>query len=222
MATNTNTINQTKVLTALSRMMGSRTLPQGDLTDWKDYCQTAFNYAWRYYKWDWSLRYATVDLSTDPYLPADFDIGGYRQAIGTVDGDIVELTLLDYARRSTGQRVFALQYDTTVDRYKVLTTSGLTSIDFVYQVAPPNLADVDATTNQVINVPFPSAMTIGIGASIYAKQGENPTRADIDQEWDEFHAELDRHVGRVNTNIVRNTNLNLQDYYGTYTGDTRY
>ena len=65
-------------------------------------------------------------------------------------------------------------------------------------------------------------MTIGIGASIYAKQGENPTRADISQEWDEFHKELNRHVGRVSKNVRRSLNVNLQDDYGTYTGDTRY
>lgn len=210
------TITQTDVLKALSRMMGKRNIPtQGTLDDWKDYCQTAFDYAWRYYKWDWSLRTITVDLSTDPYLPATFDLGGYRQAIGGVNGDISEVTLLDYNRMPSGLRNYTLEYDIGEGQYKVLSKSGLTSIDFVYQIAPPTLDDITA-------VPFPSAMTIGIGASIYAKQGENPTRADISQEWDEFHKELDRHVGRIGNNVVRSTNLNLQDAYGTYTGDVRY
>lgn len=204
-------IDQTKVLTALSRMMGKRKLPQGDLSDWKDYCQTAFDYAWRYYQWDWSMKLVTVDLGTDPYLPTDFDIGGYRQAVPTADGDITELKLTDYSRQGNGFRTFALQYDDTMGRYKVLTKSGLSTIDFLYQVAPPTLGATE--------VPFPSAMTIGIGAAIYAKQGENPTRADITQEWDEFHAELDRHTSRSDVNTPRNTNMNLQDSKGTYTGD---
>lgn len=207
-------ITQLEMLTALSRMMGKRSLPQGDNTDWKDYVQTAFDYSWRYYKWDWTLRTVTVDL-TDPYLPDDFDLGGYRQAVPTTDGGIVEVTLFDYAQQQSGMRTFALEFDSTANKYKVLTKSGLSTIDFVYQIEPPTI-DEDSS------IPFPSAMTIGIGASIYAKQGENPTRANIDQEWDEFHAELDRHVGRMERGRVRNTNLNLQDDYGTYTGDTRY
>lgn len=214
-------IDQTQVLTALSRLMGKRTLPQGTNLDWIDYCQTAFNYAWRYYKWDWSLRQATIDLDADPYLPEDFDIGGYREAIPTADGYISEVTLLDYGRLPSGLRQYTLEYDTTVNRYKVLSSSGLATISFVYQVAPPTLSEKD-DDNEYIQVPFPSAMTVGIGASIYAKQGENPTRAEISQEWDEFHAELDRHVGRISSNVRRNLNLNLQDAYGTYTGDIRY
>ena len=216
-----NTIDMTSVLTALSRMMGKRTLPQGDLTDWEDYAQTAFDYAWRYYKWDWSLRYVNVDLTNDPYIPADFDIGGYREAMPNQSNIYTEVTLQDYARLPAGLQKFALQFDPLTSRYQVLTNSGLTSMDFVYQTAPPSLNDKDVSGSYIPAV-FPSAMTIGMGASIYAKQGENPTRADISQEWDLFHKELNRHVGRVSQNVKRSLNLNLQDDYGTYTGDTRY
>lgn len=206
-------INQTSAVLALSRMMGKRIVPTGDNLDWKDYVQTAFDYAWRYFPWDWSLRTAVVDMDTDPYLPADFDLGGYREAVGGVDTQWQELNQVDFAR-NTGGYFFRLEYDTAVNRYKVYTNSGSSTITFVYQVTPPTL-------EEDVDVPFPSAMTIGIGASIYAKQGENPTRANIDQEWDEFHHELDRHVGRVQQNVPRAQNRNLQDYHGTYTGDVR-
>lgn len=214
-------IDQTKALTALARMMGKRVLPQGNNDDWKDYVQTAFNYAWRYYEWDWSLRYVTVDMDADPYLPADFDIGGYRQAMPNIDGEIMELRLVEFARMPNGTRNYALQWDDTVKRYKILTKTSMPTIDFVYQITPPDLAAKD-DEGDLIQVPFPSSMTIGIGAAIYAKQGENPTRAEISQEWDEFHAELDRHVGRVDGHAPQATNKNLQDLYDTYTGDTRY
>ena len=214
-------ITITSALTALSRMMGKRELPLGENNDWKDYVQAAFDYAWRYYKWDWSMRTVTVDLVASPYLPADFDIGGYREAVPTTDGYIVEVNAMDYNRLPSGLRNFYLQYDSTVNKYKVLSDSGLTSITFVYQIAPPTL-DVQDTNNNDVQVPFPSAMTIGIGASIYAKQGENPNSADVKQEWDIFHKELNRHVGRMTRNVPRNLNLNLQDAAGTYTGDIRY
>ena len=196
--------------------MGKRSIPtQGSNADWIDYCQTAFDYAWRYYKWDWSMRVVTIDLVADPYLPANFDIGGYREAMPTPDGSIAEVTLSDYYRLPSGLRNFALEYDTGTGAYKVLTNSGLTEMVFIYQIEPPKLDDENP-------VPFPSAMTVGIGAAVYAKQGENPTRAEISQEYDQFHKELDRHAARAYNAVPRNLNLNLQDSYGTYTGDVRY
>lgn len=207
------TINQTSALTALSREMGKRVLPQGENLDWKDYVQFAYDYSWRYYRWDFSLKVATIDLAADPYLPADFDLSGYREPISGTDTIIKEVTLVDFYRLPQSASHFALQYDATLKRYKVVSSMTGT-LDIIYQTEPPTLTDDT-------EVPFPSVVPIGVGAAVYAKQGENPTRADISQEWDLFHAELDRHVARADGNQPRNTNLNLHDYYGTYPGDTR-
>ena len=57
------TITKGSALLALARMMGKRKLPQGDNADWESYVQAAFDYAWRYYKWGWSLRSA-ADIVT--------------------------------------------------------------------------------------------------------------------------------------------------------------
>lgn len=207
-------INQQKVLLNIARMMGMTVLPQGDLADWEDYAQFAFDYAWRYYLWDWSTKVVTVDLVNNPYLPADFDLGGYHEAVGTADGAYTELTAIDFARANSISRSYTLEYDMTLNKYRVKTKMpGLATMDFIYQVAPPTLGETD--------VPFPSAMTIAIGAAVYAKQGDNPTRADITQEWDEFHAELDRHVGRMEVNKTQGQAMNLYDIAGTYPGDTR-
>ncbi len=201
-------INQASALLALSRMMGKRILPSGDNLDWKDYVQTAFDYAWRYYQWDWSMRTVSVDMTT-PHMPTDFDIGGY---ILSVDG-YERRTPVDYALNTSETNTFSLEWDSTNGWYTINTRSDSPTLTFVYQIAPPTLG--------TDSVPFPSAMTIGIGASIYAKMGENPTRADITQEWDVFHDELDRHVGRIDSVAPLNTNRNLQDSHDTYTGDVR-
>jgi len=214
-------ITNTQALTALARMMGKRTLPQGDNSDWVDYVQEAFNYAWRYYKWTFSLKTVDIDLTTNTHLPADFDLEGYREAIPDANGAITELPLGEYAAQPSGHRTFAIQWDSATNTYQLLTKSGLSSITLVYQVVPPTLA-TKTEDGVEVGVPFPSAMAIGLGASIWAKQGENPTRADVSQEWDMFHDELDRHVGRADANKPRQTNLNLQDAFGTYTGDVDY
>ena len=76
-----NTVNQITVLTALNNLMGRRVLPGGTQDDLKRYCQYAFDYAWRYYKWGFSLQKATLvdDGNGNVYLPADFDLEGYRK-----------------------------------------------------------------------------------------------------------------------------------------------
>lgn len=207
-------ITQEDVLKNIARLMGMTILPQGDISDWEDYAQEAFNYAWRYYKWDWSTRVKTIDLESDPYLPADFDAGGYREAVGTPDGAYVEVNLMDFARTSANTRAFTLEYDTSTNRYMVKTRlSGVPTMDFIYQAAPPKLGETP--------VMFPSAMTIALGAVIWAKQADNPTRADISQEWDAFHAELDRMTGRMEVNKTQGQARNLYDVQGTYFGDIR-
>lgn len=200
------TVNQITVLTALNNLMGRRVLPGGTQDDLKRYCQYAFDYAWRYYKWGFSL--ATADLVADEngevYLPANFDIDGYRKFSSGTE------IAVDESLSSSGSSSFAIVYDMDKGLYK---TKPANPGSLVYQVEPPTLTDSK-------DVPFPSAMTIAIGASIYAKQAENPTRADISQEWDEFHAELDRHVARSYNNTPRRTARNRQDVMGTHTGAT--
>lgn len=197
-------INQVDVMAALNNLMGRRVLPGGTQDDLVRYAQAAFDYAWRYYKWTFSLKTASIvdDGSGNVYMPVDFDIEGYRKFIGATEATLDEVTT------STGSTV-AIIWDYTANRYKV---TPATPVTVVYQIEPPTLTDSSY-------VPFPSAMVVAIGATIFAKQGENPTRADISQEWDEFHSELDRLVARAEANRPRQKARNYHDKMGTFTGD---
>lgn len=182
-------ISQVDVLEQLSRLMGKRVTPGGDNSDWTDYIQFAFDYAWRYHRWTFSM--ATATLSGSPaYMPADFDLDGYREISG-----VVEVPLDQYAFATSTTGTFAIQWDATNERYQVL---GQTNLPVYYQRVPPTLGDGSTASTRA---PFPSAMTIALGAVIYSKMGENPTRADVQQEWDLFHAELNRHAARSDRNI---------------------
>ena len=99
-------------------------------------------------------------------------------------------------------------WDSTNEKFVVEPAQEIT---VNYQQAPPELDDST-------NVPFPSAMVVAIGATVLAKQGANPTRADIQQEWDMWHSRLDRLVGQAESNI-RRTPQNRQSIMGTFTGD---
>lgn len=195
-----NTITQDDVLNALHNLMGHRVAPGGTDDDFKRYIQASFDYCWRYYKWAFSLKKDTVDV--DGILPDDFDFEGYREFDGVSEVDLAD-TL------STSNTGVAIKWDATEAKY-VLDPATATTV--VYQYAPPTLG----TENEA--VPFPSAMAVALGAMVLAKQGENPTRVDIQQEWDEWHSHLDRLVGRADNSKPRRP-VHYLDVQGTYTGD---
>lgn len=202
-----NTINQVDVLTSLNNLMGRRVLPGGEQDDLKRFCQRAFEYCWRYYRWDFSLATDTLvdDGSGNFFLPADFDYEGYRKFI-----DLTEVPL-EEALTTTSTTVVALEWDQTENRYKLNPGSAA---QVVYQRTPPTLG-----TDAAGAAPFPSAQVVGLAASIYAKQAENPTRADISQEWDLVHSELDRLAGRADAARGRSSVRNFHDKMGTFPGD---
>lgn len=205
-------IDQTAVLLSLNNLKGYRVAPGGEDTDFKRYIQYAFDYAWRYYPWSFSTRRYSLDLVNDPYMPEDFDIDGSYEPATNLSYNWQKVALSDFDLYDSGDYAFALQYDPVVNKYEIRSTStGALSI--VYQTKPPTLA---AGTM----VPFPSAMTVALGAVIYAKMGDNPTRADVTQEWDQFHAELDRHVGRADKNRAPNRRRNRYDIAGVGTGES--
>ena len=89
----------------------------------------------------------------------------------------------------------------------VIAPAGIVTL--TYQTVPP---DISAGA-----IPFPSSMVVAIGCTVLAKQGENPTRADVQQEWDMWHSRLDRLVGQAESNVVRRPQ-NYHSRAGTFTG----
>lgn len=196
-------INKVTVLTVLNNLMGKVNQPSGTTADLERYCQEAFNYAWRYYKWSFSLKQAVV--AADGVLPEDFDPDSFHAPIG---GSVTYVPLADAYAASSG--VYGIFWNSSTSRFNIYPAQALT---IVYQPIPPTLsADV--------NVPFPSAQVIAIGASIYAKSAANPTRADVSQEWDMFHDELDRLVARSYSANTPHKAKNRYDLYGIGTGES--
>lgn len=194
------TINQVDVMNALHNLMGHRTNPGGTDTDYQRYIQDSFDYCWRYYKWGFSLKKATV--AADGILPVDFDLEGYRAFNG-----VTEITL---EQAMNGESGSAIVWDSATGRQKLDPAVACT---VVYQYIPPTLG-TDATGS----APFPSAMAVAIGCTVLAKSGENPTRADVQQEWDMWHSRLDRLAGRAD-NAKPHRPQSYHDKMGTYVGN---
>lgn len=136
----------------------------------------------------WRWSLKTGSTIADGIVPTDFDLDGYYSTADT--NDVI--------------------WDTTISKLRFEPAVAVT--DFTYQIAPPTLGE-DAAGS----APFPSAQVVALGAVIYAKMAENPTRADVKQEWDMFHNELDRLVGRASNNTPRRP-VNFHDAAGTFTG----
>lgn len=193
-------IKQTDVMQALENLSGYRTSPGGTSEDFKRYIQASFNYCWRYYKWNFSLK--TADVAIDGLLPTDMDFEGYREFSGVTEVDLID-TL---GTTSAGS---AVVWDADLKRYKL---SPAVEATIVYQYEPPLIgSDPD------IEAPFPDAMAVAIGCTVFSKKGANPTRADVQQEWDEFHAFLDRLTGKAEKSRPHSPR-NYHDKTGSFTG----
>lgn len=137
----------------------------------------------------WKWTTKTTTTAVDGLLPDDFDPLGYN---------------------SLDQNTYDITWDFTNKKYAISPAGAVT---LTYQIVPPTLG-----TDESGAAPFPSAMVVAIGCTVLAKQGANPTRADVRQEWDMFHGRLDRLVGQAESNI-RRTPQNRHSVSGTFTGD---
>ena len=136
----------------------------------------------------WRWAMKSGTTAADGILPDDFDLDGYYSVADT----------------------YNVIWDTAISK---LRFDPAVAVTFDYQIAPPTLG-----TDAAGSAPFPSSQVIALGATIYAKLAENPTRADVTQEWDMFHAELDRLVGRATANQPRRPRNYLSER-GSFTGN---
>ena len=179
------------IMQATANLLGKTSLPNGELSDWERFAQASLDYCWRYHTWLWTLRKAqTVDDSGVIVVPADADYYGFMNIEGTTLQDIFDGGTNPY-----------LQFNASRGKYEII--GGAAGVNVTYSVEPPDLS------KENVAIPFPSAVTIAIGATILAKQGENPNKADISQEWDSFHVELDKHVANQERNAPRRQGVSV-------------
>lgn len=136
----------------------------------------------------WRWTTKTITTNDDGLLPDDFDPLGFYSVADT----------------------YGVTWDAEASQY-VLDPAG--AVELTYQTIPPTLG-----SDKAGSAPFPSAMVVAIGATVLAKQGANPTRADIQQEWDMWHSRLDRLVGQAESNVRRRPQ-SYHDRMGTYVGN---
>jgi len=156
-----------------------------------------------------------TDADLKRYIQSSFDYcwryykWSFAQKTDSTDADGVLPLDFDLEGYYDLADTYDVVWDSDLERIKLDGVEEVTEVN--YQMAPPVLGDDGSA-------PFPSALVVAEGALIFAKLGENPTRADVSQEWDLFHSMLDRLVGYADKNRVRRPQ-NYHDVAGTYTGD---
>lgn len=209
---------QTATITDLragtAEYMGTASMPLGNQAAYDKSIKAAIDYVWRYTTWaftvkrDVPLQAGTGANAGKFYLPADFDILGWRdlgvEEYATTDGDNPDT---DLGRPLRG---VYLVYDEGASRFRVV--GGNANMRVAYQTKPPEINTV---------VTFPSFDPVFIAAAIFQKQKENPNSADTTQLWDLLHQKLDQMAGQAYFNTPHHKPRNRYEQFATFIGDTR-
>lgn len=200
----------TDLRAGVAEYMGTASMPLGNQAAYDKSIKAGLDYVWRYTTWAFSVKRGVqlALISGKYYMPADFDILGWRdlgvEEYSTTDGHTFDT---DRGRDVAG---VYLVYDEGTSRFEVVGAAP--SMTVSYQAKPPE-------TNGVIT--FPSLDVLYIAGAIFQKQKDNPNSADTTQLWDLLHQKLDQLSGQAYFNTPHHRPRNRYEQYNTYIGDTR-
>lgn len=183
--------------------LGLASMPKGNTTAYDKSIKAGLDYCWRYATWRFAIKRGvaldavTVNDVTTFYMPADFDILGWRD-LGTPETDVLD-----------GSGVY-LKYDDGLSKF--IVNGGSAEMRVAYQVKPPAINTV---------VYFPSLDPLFLAAGIMQKFKDNPNSTQAQQQWDILHTKLDQLSGQAYMNTPKHTPRNRYEKYNTFVGDKR-
>jgi hypothetical protein len=200
----------TDLRAGVAEYMGTASMPLGNQAAYDKSIKAGLDYVWRYTTWAFSVKRdePLAVISGKYYMPADFDILGWRD-LGVEEYSTTDGHTFDTDRGLTPRGVY-LVYDEGTSRFQVVGAAP--SMTVSYQAKPPE-------TNGVIT--FPSLDVLYIAGAIFQKQKDNPNSADTTQLWDLLHQKLDQLSGQAYFNTPHHRPRNRYEQYNTYIGDTR-
>ena len=202
---------------AIAQLSGRRVIPSGSLDNWDINIQWAFDHAWRYYKWSWTVATDTLQAGSDniAYLPKNFDYGSWTKIAGMEKFEIDDVDVTtDPLDGVSDNSKYIILFDDEEDQYYV--KGNVDGKNLFYQKQPPKI-DFSDESNPI---KFVSSMVLGMGAVINIKKGDNPNRYSASPDWDAFHVELDLLVSEQNRNRGGRLGRNLYEINNWRTGAT--
>lgn len=205
----------TDLRAGVAEYMGTSTMPLGNQNAYDKSIQAGVDYCWRYTAWSFTVKRnvllvaGTGGNAGKYYMPADFDILGWRdlgvEEYSTTDGDT-----FDTDRGLTPRGVYLL-YDEGTSTFQVV--GGFSTMRVAYQVRPP----------QAINsvIAFPSLDVLFQAGSLFQKRKDNPNTANVAQPFALLDKALNQLAGSAYFNTPHHRPRNRYEQANTYVGDTR-
>lgn len=209
---------QNGLLTTIAYLMGERTVNATTSPSRADFLQKTLNELYESYPWKFARTTATLSISGGiATLPTTFDnshiarvrylnSSGTQNVLNEIDPDDQDKVVdgdLAYWITSQGDGTFLLRSK----------DSAPTSLSVSFQTVAPTL---DA--NNTVGTPYPSPMTLALGARRFVKLGQNPD-ADISQDQAIFEKYRAQDIAAEQTAHPSKRRSSRQSLTGTRTGD---
>lgn len=207
----------TNLLTTLAYLMGERSVIAANSTSRTDFIQKTLEEAYSEHPWRFATANATLAISNGiATLPTNFDIGHQMYASYFTDSvtelDLDQIDPADKEQVNDGDRKFWLTAQSD-GSFLLNTKDSISSAVVRYQKLPPTLDSAGT-----VGTPYPSAMTIALGARRYVKLGQNPD-ADISQDQKLFEKMLKKDVSGDRLPSPAKNRRTRQQMRGTSTGE---
>lgn len=208
--------SQNAILTTLAYLLGERTVNTTTSAPRADFIQETLEEAYSAYPWRFARTNATLTISNGiATLPTNYDDNNVAQAWFD-NGTKVKLDPVDpddQDQLADGDRAVWIE-SIDGDRYKLVTKdSDVSTVVFRYQQQAPTL-----DTAGTVTTPYPSKMTIALGARRFVKLGQNPD-ADISQDEKIFQNRLSSDIAGHQVPAPRKRRKTAHTQSGRATGD---
>lgn len=209
---------QSGLLTTLAYLMGERTVNATTSTSRGDFLQKTLEEAYSAYPWRFARTTATLSISSGIVtLPTDFD-NGHPARVQYVNSQSSQLVLnqIDPDDRDKVNDGDLAYWITALSSGRfILNTKDTnpTTLEVSYQVVAPTLDSGDT-----VGTPYPSGMTLALGARRFVKLAQNPD-ADISQDEALFEKRLAIDISGEQTSVPRKRRDSRQSLTGNSTGD---
>lgn len=211
-------LSQTDILTTLAYLLGERTVNSSTTAPRADFIQETLNEAYSAYNWRFAQAAATLSISSGiATLPTNFDIDHHVKATwfsGTTEIGFDEVDPVDKKDVNDGDSAVWITPTGSGETFLLNTKDTTpTSVVVSYQTKAPVLDSAGT-----IKTPYPSKMTLALGARRYVKLGQNPD-ADISQDEKIFDKRLASDIASHQVPSPRRRRRTAQSQTGRATGD---
>lgn len=209
-------IYQPGILLTLAYLMGEKSVNATTSTSRADFIQKTLEECYQAYPWRFASANATLVVASGiATLPTMIDVSHFVTASyfsGTTEIDLTEIDPVDKEQVNNGDHAFWLQAQSD-GTYLLNTKDTLTSVIVRYQQQAPTLDSAGT-----VGTPYPSAMTIAVGARRWVKQSQNPD-ADISQEQKLFEKYQANDIAAQQIPSPRRARRSRQGQIGSRTGE---